>query len=107
MEKRFKLKVEDVLNKQFNIDFKGYSSVEVDEFLDLVINDYQEYDAMIENLGERLQEYEKQIAAMKAKIIELEGKQGAVQEESVAANGNVDILKSLTRLENAVFASKK
>ena len=48
MEKRFKLKVEDVLNKQFNIDFKGYSSVEVDEFLDLVINDYQEYDAMIE-----------------------------------------------------------
>ena len=41
MEKRFKLKVEDVLNKQFNIDFKGYSSVEVDEFLDLVINDYQ------------------------------------------------------------------
>ena len=105
--KRFKLKVEDVLNKQFNIDFKGYSSVEVDEFLDLVINDYQEYDAMIENLGERLQEYEKQIAAMKAKIIELEGKQGAVQEESAAANGNVDILKRLTRLENAVFASKK
>ena len=102
MEKRFKLKVEDVLNKQFNIDFKGYSSVEVDEFLDLVINDYQEYD-----LGERLQEYEKQIAAMKAKIIELEGKQGAVQEESAAANGNVDILKRLTRLENAVFASKK
>ena len=107
MEKRLKLKVEDVLNKQFNIDFKGYSSVEVDEFLDLVINDYQEYDAMIENLGERLQEYEKQIAAMKAKIIELEGKQGAVQEESAAANGNVDILKRLTRLENAVFASKK
>lgn len=107
MEKRFKLKVEDVLNKQFNIDFKGYSSVEVDEFLDLVINDYQEYDAMIENLGERLQEYEKQIAAMKAKIIELEWKQGAVQEESAAANGNVDILKRLTRLENAVFASKK
>ena len=32
----------------------------------------REYDAMIENLGERLQEYEKQIAAMKAKIIELE-----------------------------------
>lgn len=43
---------------------------------------------------------------MKAKIIELEGKQGAVQEESAAANGNVDILKRLTRLENAVFASK-
>ena len=47
MDKRFKLTVEDVLNKQFNIDFKGYSSIEVDEFLDLVISDYQEYDQMI------------------------------------------------------------
>ena len=37
MEKRFKLTVEDVLEKQFNIDFKGYASGEVDEFLDLII----------------------------------------------------------------------
>lgn len=107
MEKRFKLKVEDVLNKQFNIDFKGYSSVEVDEFLDLVISDYQEYDAMIKNLGERLQEYEKQVAAMKAKIIELEGKQEAVQADGNNVVSNVDILKRLTRLENAVFSNKK
>lgn len=107
MEKRFRLKVEDVLNKQFNIDFKGYSSVEVDEFLDLVISDYQEYDAMIENLGERLQEYEKQVAAMKAKIIELEGKQEAVQTDESSTVSNVDILKRLTRLENVVFSNKK
>lgn len=106
MENRFKLRVEDVLNKQFNVDFKGYSSIEVDEFLDLVINDYQEYDAMIENLGNRLQEYEQQVAALKAKIIELEGKQDVCEEE-IAPNGNVDILKRLTRLENAVFANKK
>ncbi len=107
MEKRFRLKVEDVLNKQFNIDFKGYSSVEVDEFLDLVISDYQEYDAMIENLGERLQEYEKQVAAMKAKIIELEGKQEVVQTDESSTVSNVDILKRLTRLENVVFSNKK
>ena len=43
MEKRFKLTIEDVLEKQFNIDFKGYASGEVDEFLDLVIADYQQY----------------------------------------------------------------
>ena len=103
MEKRFKLTVEDVLNKQFNIDFKGYSSVEVDEFLDLIISDYQEYDAMIENLGERMQEYEKQVAALKAKIVELEGKQEVSSEDVLPNAGNVDILKRLTRLENVVF----
>ena len=62
----------------------------MDEFLDLVINDYQECDAMIENLGS-VQEYEKQIAAMKAKIIELEGNRSC-SGRSAAANGNVDIL---------------
>ena len=102
MEKRFNLTIEDVLNKQFNIDFKGYSSVEVDSFLDQVIEDYQSYEAMIQNLGEHMQEYEKQINALKAKVIELEGKQDVVSEAS-AATGNVDILKRLTRLENEVF----
>lgn len=102
MEKKFKLKVEDVLNKQFNVDFKGYSSMEVDEFLDLVISDYQEYDEMIRQLGDHLQEYERQIVSLKARIVELEGKQEA-NEGNTSVPDNVDILKRLTRLENAVF----
>ena len=101
MEKRFKLSVEDVLEKQFNIDFKGYSSGEVDEFLDLVIADYQQYNKMIEELGDHLQEYERQINTLKAKVVELEGKQGLSTNEP---NGNnLDILKRLSRLENEVF----
>lgn len=103
MEKRFKLTVEDVLEKQFNIDFKGYSSGEVDEFLDLIIADYQQYNKIIEELGDHLQEYEKQINTLKAKIVELEGKQGAVSVEGNIASSNVDILKRLSRLENEVF----
>ena len=86
MEKRFKLTVQEVLDKQFNIDFKGYSSHEVDEFLDLVISDYQEY--------------EQANMALKAKIVELEGKNGNIEEQT---QGNLDILKRLTRLENEVF----
>ena len=101
MEKRFKLSVEDVLEKQFNIDFKGYSSGEVDEFLDLVISDYQQYNKMIDELGAHLQEYERQINALRAKIVELEGKQGVVNSDH--AVDNIDILKRLSRLENEVF----
>ena len=101
MEKRFKLSVEDVLEKQFNIDFKGYSSGEVDEFLDLVIADYQQYNKMIEELGDHLQEYERQINTLKAKVVELEGKQGLSTNEP---NGNnLYILKRLYSLENEVF----
>ena len=107
MEKRFKLSVEDVLNKQFNVDFKGYSSREVDEFLDLVIHDYQEYAHMIENLGNNLQEYERHIATLKAKIVELEGKQEVEAIKAELSGDNIDILKRLTRLENAVFRKEK
>ena len=104
MEKRMKLTVEDVLEKQFNIDFKGYSSGEVDEFLDLVIADYQQYNKTIEELGNHLQEYERRINTLKAKIIELEGKQdAAISVDSSVSSSNVDILKRLTRLENEVF----
>ncbi len=103
MEKRFKLTVEDVLEKQFNIDFKGYSSGEVDEFLDLVISDYQQYNKMIDELGNHLQEYERQINALRAKIVELEGKQGAMNTTEVSGAANIDILKRLSRLENEVF----
>lgn len=107
MDKRFKLRVEDVLNKQFNIDFKGYSSREVDEFLDLVISDYQEYDKIIHDLGNHLQEYERQITSMRAKLVELEGKQDLECEKKELIGDNIDILKRLTRLENEVFQKEK
>ena len=105
MEKRFHLRVEDVLNKQFHVDFKGYAAHEVDAFLDQVIEDYQEYDAMIKELGDHLREYEDQLASLKAKIVELEGK-NSVQAPTSAAPSNVDIIKRLSRLEQAVFQNK-
>ena len=35
------LDIDAILNKQFNIDFKGYSPVEVDQFLDSVVRDLE------------------------------------------------------------------
>ena len=40
MEK-LNLTPEEILNKEFNVDFKGYSPAEVDSFLDSVLEDYQ------------------------------------------------------------------
>lgn len=101
MESRFNLNAEALLNKQFNVDFKGYSAIEVDQFLDLIISDYQEYDALIENLGARLQAAEKMINDLKAQNIALEAK--VQMEEKPVVVDHVDILKRLTNLENAVF----
>lgn len=102
MEKRFNLKVEDVLDKQFNIDFKGYAPAEVDEFLDMVIQDYQNYEEMIRELGLTLQKYEQTIETLKARNLELEAV-GTANEDKVATVSNVDILKRLSKLEAEVF----
>jgi DivIVA domain-containing protein len=36
-----KLNEQTILNKEFNVEFKGYSMLEVDSFLDQIILDYQ------------------------------------------------------------------
>lgn len=41
MEKQTNLTAKEILNKKFQKDVKGYNAKEVDEFLDLVISDYQ------------------------------------------------------------------
>ncbi|MEF9919754.1 MAG: DivIVA domain-containing protein [Erysipelotrichaceae bacterium] len=106
MDNKFRLSVEEVLEKQFNVDFKGYASVEVDEFLDMVIEDYQHYDETIKELGNHLQNYEKEVASLKMKIVELEGK-NSVQSNLNPTVNNLDIIKRLSRLENEVFRNKQ
>jgi DivIVA domain-containing protein len=41
MSGKVNLDLQTILDKQFDIDFKGYSPDEVDSFLDLVMEDYQ------------------------------------------------------------------
>ena len=98
MDKRFNLKSEDVFNKQFNIDFKGYTAEEVDMFLDLVIEDYQNYEKMVSELGSTLQRYEATIEALQQKLNSMDK-----AEPATTAYSNVDILKRLSRLEAEVF----
>ena len=77
MTAQYQLNAKAILDKQFNVDLKGYAPREVDEFLDKVIADYQTYDETIRELGESLQSYEHQVEQLKAKIAELEATLGS------------------------------
>ena len=41
------LTTQDILEKEFKIDARGYRPQEVDKFLDMVIADYTEFTAII------------------------------------------------------------
>lgn len=100
---------QDVLEKNFRSGLRGYNAVEVDEFLDLVLQDYETYDKELaflraENarLVKRLTETEKQVAATPAPATEDLLQKQTVQVGSV----NYDVLKRLSNLEKHVFGSK-
>ncbi len=106
MADKLNLDPEEIVNKKFGVDFKGYDPNEVDHMLDLIIEDYQTYQATVDSLNEKVSDLEKTNALLRSKLIELEGKQRAQAEnENAMAQGasNVDILKRLSKLENEVF----
>ena len=44
---RITLTMQDILEKEFKIDARGYRLQEVDKFLDVIIKDYNEYNNII------------------------------------------------------------
>lgn len=96
-----KLSLTDVLNKEFNIDFKGYSASDVDAFLDIVLEDYQIYDRNIKDLSSRIVLLENKLTESINKLVELNGKEKGINNSS--SYNSVDLLKRVSRLEQEVF----
>ncbi|QIK69991.1 DivIVA domain-containing protein [Erysipelothrix sp. HDW6C] len=102
-----KLTTDAILGKEFNIDFKGYSAVEVDQFLDDVMQDYEFFEGIIKEQKELLDRYEESLAQQRRMLLEHEGKNRAQSEQAPSQFSHVDILKRVSRLEEAVFNTKE
>ena len=102
MEK-LNLTPEEILNKEFNIDFKGYSPAEVDTFLDNVLEDYQIMEENIQQLLDAVATLQKQIKDLTARNIELEGRKMAFDLSNTTSYSSVDILKRISRLEEQIL----
>ena len=108
MAKDFNLSAQLIYEKEFQVDMKGYSTAQVDEFLDLIIEDYQMYDEKIEELGQAVTRYEAKINELREKASALQNQNKSLTEhansKAVAGNSDqIDILKRIARLEEAVF----
>lgn len=101
MNEYLKLNAEKIFNKDFSIDFKGYAPQEIDEFLDVVIKDYQIADKVMNEMFEENRKLKYEVATLEAEIIELKANL-SVQNDS-SDSGNLDILKRLARLEELIL----
>lgn len=100
-----KLTSDTIFEKEFHVDFKGYNALEVDQFLDDVMNDYQYFEQIIKDQKELLDRYEETLAQQKRLLLEQESK-SRVANELPSQFSHVDILKRVSRLEEAVFNNK-
>lgn len=102
MEK-LNLTPEDILNKEFKADFKGYNADEVDAFLDLILEDYQSMEDNVQQLLDAVSTLQDQVKELKAKNIELEGRKMAFDLSNTTSYSSVDVLKRLSRLEEIIY----
>ena len=97
---------EEILNKEFRVDTKGYRLKEVDQFLDEIIADYQTFNKIILDLQKEKEEQAETILNLKQEIRDLrtsvEISRSAANNMSEGVN-NVDILKRLSQLEKVVY----
>ena len=111
MTNKIQLSPKKILNKQFPVDFKGYSATEVDYFLDTVVEDYENFAKMLNEAYEKMDQLEKENKTLKIKLSNLE-KENMIQKDTMRSmeeniSSNVDILKRLSNLEKVVFKDKE
>lgn len=94
---------EDILNKEFKLDARGFRCKEVDQFLDLIIADYQEFNRVIVALEKEKEEQLEEILKLKQEIRNLKTSVEISKSVSVENVNNVDILKRLSQLEKIVY----
>lgn len=106
MAEKMNLSAEAIFDKEFHVDFKGYSPSDVDGYLDLIIQDYQRYEELLSQSASRAAQADSTIASLKARIIELEGRQKLLEDVKPESVNQVDILKRLAKLEQEVYRNK-
>lgn len=94
------LTARDILEKDFKIDARGYRPQEVDQFLDLIIKDYVEFDSQKKRLINEIKALETENAKLKAEIRNLKASLDIAGSKGVT---NVDLLKRISDLEKVVY----
>lgn len=100
------LTMQDILEKEFKIDARGYRMQEVDQFLDTIIRDYNEYNNIVKRLREENEKLTLENADLKQQIRSLESSIETVKggEKEVT---NVDLLRRISQLEKIVLGKEE
>lgn len=100
------LTMQDILEKEFKIDTRGYRMQEVDQFLDTIIRDYNEYNSIIKKLTEENNNLSSENTSLKQEIRNLKSSIEAAKggEKEIT---NVDLIRRISQLEKIVLGKEQ
>lgn len=112
MEKKLTLSSDEILNKEFSLQYKGYVPQEVDSFLDEVLKNYKIIEDIREYYETQNKALQKTNSILRNKVDELETKLEMEKNknnsyEKVDNNSNLDLIKKIAKLESELFQTKQ
>jgi len=100
------LTMQDILEKEFKIDARGYRLQEVDKFLDIIIKDYNEYNNIIRSLekDKKLLLEENQVLRNEVRNLKSSIEAAKIGEKEIT---NVDLLRRISQLEKIILGKEQ
>ena len=103
---RIVLTSRDILEKEFKIDTRGYRPQEVDRFLDMIIKDYEEMNAIIRELEREKKQLVEDNIGLKQEIRNLKTKIEVLAESEGSNTTNADVLRRISKLEKIIYGKE-
>ena len=104
---RLYLTPQEILEKEFKIDARGYRPQEVDKFLDMVIRDYTEYSNIVRKLEKDIKDLTDDNIKLIQEIRRLQEVASTSNEAPSRSINNVDLLKRISQLEKVVYGNNE
>ena len=106
MKDRISLTMQDILEKEFKIDARGYRPQEVDKFLDVIIKDYNEYNNIIRAYDRQRKELLEENKNLKNEVRNLKSSIDAARigEKEIT---NIDLIRRISQLEKIILGKEQ
>lgn len=100
------LTMQNILEKEFKVDARGYRMQEVDQFLDIIIRDYNEYNNIIKGLINDKKTLNLENAELKQEIRDLKSTIDTLKSGEKEIT-NVDLLRRISQLEKIILGKEQ
>ena len=105
-QNKITLTPQEILEKDFKIDTRGYRLKEVDQFLDVIISDYEQFFTIIDSLEKEKAELLREIMTLKQDLRNAKMNAEIVKNADTMEISNLDILRRLSQLEKDVYGRR-